>query len=1659
MALTRVDAYLIDLDSTGGITLDDQAGIPTFKVNSTTHRVGIGTATPVSLLEVAGVVTATTFVGALTGNVTGSASSVVNAATFNSGGAGAVSGTTFNGSATQVISYNTVGASPLAGSSSLTTTGTVTSGTWSGLFGAVSGANLTSLTAGNLSGTIPSAVLGNSSHFIGTTSIALNRASASQALEGILSVAMFGSTSGAIVLQPAAVAGLNTITLPASTGTVALTNNTLYVGTTAILLGRASATQALTGITSIDGSSASVANTLTFNNGGAGAASGTTFNGSAAQTISYNTLGASPLAGSSSLTTTGTVTSGTWSGSFGAVSGANLTGLTAGNLSGTIPSGVLGNSVHFIGTTSIALNRASAAQSLTGINIDGSSGSCTGNSLTATTLQTARTINGTEFNGSASIDTTEWFHSGRDFPNGTLITTNIDYSVSGGDPFVLEIRGNSYGNIIPLDLLYQGYIYADTIINHGGLANGLIITGLVAINVGGNLCFWFPTQGYWNGYNVKVYTAYATRATNRVTSITGTTKPTSTKEVSLSANIRQSLHSGNYNSYSPTLTGTGASGSWGISVTGSSASCTGNAATATNVAYSGLTGTVPTWNQNTTGSSASCTGNAATATTATNLSGGTVSATTGTFSTNLVVTGTATALDPSNITGFGAGQITESSTGFSAPGIVFGGSVGQHCAIVYGGNVMYFGSENGSDNTLNTRMTLSSTGNLAANGAVSGTNITSGGNVTGSSASCTGNAATATTATNQSGGTVSATTGSFSSTLTVGGAIVRSAAGVGYLSGNYSSSESPSTSGAIYSIGGSYVPTSSTLGNMYGIGYGYAGNGGIGNPGGVGSSTWGMYVASAGTARIFLDSDNGVSYATGSHRSPIFYDSGNTAYYTDPASTSNLNGLTVASTITGSVNGSASTAFGVGGDGGGLSGIGATSSWGSRPGGNAHLAINYHTGVTISGYPGYGGVRLYSGGYPTNASSVLRLEASSGVYTYGQFTNDSRVDAPIFYDSNDTGYYCDPNSITRLNVARFVGGGYTNTYSFTAAGTKGSGNYVWVRASMGGFNGGGDSVRFSVTRAITDDGNSPYGGCTADFVAHSREWHGGQETCTVFYTQHGQAPFGQYITNAGPRDLAGGGYWFYMRVLQGVTYKVYVHSESGAMGNFDPASQTDPGSVPAVFTGFNILGTGGNSADFVAQNDCIGLASVKAPIFYDSNDTAYYVDPNSNSRFLNLGLGGVTPDTRLSISGDSHFAGVLHLGGTAGTLNSWGSRDYTSASVRYFNASTYEFNNYGYGSTYTFILNASLAQHSASVRAPIFYDSNDTAYYLDPASTTTSVQVAGAIEQGNNYAHPNIEWSATGATGEVIFYLPGTTSNYGMVHMVFDIYEYNSPRLCTVIVGGHNWSSSWYNTGCNVVGFTDKSVRLGVKGSRFCVVFGNTGSSWSYGTIRLRKIHNGGFYNNIMDLGGNWSTELTTSESFTSISGDLRGLRTPSNFEADGTIYGYTDVRSPIFYDYNNTAYYTDPASTSNLNNVQVATFGVGTAASGTTGEIRATNNVTAYYSDERLKENIKPIPSALSKVLTLKGVTFNSNKLAEQYGYTDKKEQVGVIAQDVEKVLPQVVVPAPFDIAKDVDGNEYSKSGENYKTVHYDKLVPLLIEAIKELKAEIDDLKSRISV
>lgn len=144
---------------------------------------------------------------------------------------------------------------------------------------------------------------------------------------------------------------------------------------------------------------------------------------------------------------------------------------------------------------------------------------------------------------------------------------------------------------------------------------------------------------------------------------------------------------------------------------------------------------------------------------------------------------------------------------------------------------------------------------------------------------------------------------------------------------------------------------------------------------------------------------------------------------------------------------------------------------------------------------------------------------------------------------------------------------------------------------------------------------------------------------------------------------------------------------------------------------------------------------------------------------------------------------------------------------------------------------------------------------------------------------------------------------------------------------------------------------------------------------------------------------------------------------------------------------------TASIANTQVKSLGVGVAGSDTSGEIRASGNISSNYSDERLKENIEVIQNALEKVCSLRGVTYNANQLAESFGYTNKEKQVGVLAGEVEKVLPEVVKPAPFDIML-FESAEISRSGENYKTVQYEKLVPLLIEAIKELNKEIKELK-----
>jgi len=131
--------------------------------------------------------------------------------------------------------------------------------------------------------------------------------------------------------------------------------------------------------------------------------------------------------------------------------------------------------------------------------------------------------------------------------------------------------------------------------------------------------------------------------------------------------------------------------------------------------------------------------------------------------------------------------------------------------------------------------------------------------------------------------------------------------------------------------------------------------------------------------------------------------------------------------------------------------------------------------------------------------------------------------------------------------------------------------------------------------------------------------------------------------------------------------------------------------------------------------------------------------------------------------------------------------------------------------------------------------------------------------------------------------------------------------------------------------------------------------------------------------------------------------------------------------------------SVGSLGSTQISSLGVGTAASGTGGEIRATNNVTAYYSDDNLKTKLGKIENALDKVCALEGFYYEANETAQALGYEVKRE-VGLSAQSTQKEMPEIVAPAPIS--------------DKYLTIRYERYAPYFVEAIKELRKEIEELK-----
>jgi hypothetical protein len=212
-----------------------------------------------------------------------------------------------------------------------------------------------------------------------------------------------------------------------------------------------------------------------------------------------------------------------------------------------------------------------------------------------------------------------------------------------------------------------------------------------------------------------------------------------------------------------------------------------------------------------------------------------------------------------------------------------------------------------------------------------------------------------------------------------------------------------------------------------------------------------------------------------------------------------------------------------------------------------------------------------------------------------------------------------------------------------------------------------------------------------------------------------------------------------------------------------------------------------------------------------------------------------------------------------------------------------------------------------------------------------------------------------------------------------------------------------------------------------------TGNSATATTLQTARTINGTSFNGSANITvtANTTNTLTlgTGLGGTSFNGSAAVTATVSYGTTAGTACQGNDARL------------SDSRQATNTN-TQLASLGVGTAASGTAGQIRATGTIEAGFSDDRLKTKLGNIEDALAKVRALTGFYYVPNETAQDLGYEAVRD-VGVSAQQVQAVQPEATAPAPID--------------DKYLTVRYERLVPLLIEAIKELDGELQSIKQQL--
>jgi hypothetical protein len=316
--------------------------------------------------------------------------------------------------------------------------------------------------------------------------------------------------------------------------------------------------------------------------------------------------------------------------------------------------------------------------------------------------------------------------------------------------------------------------------------------------------------------------------------------------------------------------------------------------------------------------------------------------------------------------------------------------------------------------------------------------------------------------------------------------------------------------------------------------------------------------------------------------------------------------------------------------------------------------------------------------------------------------------------------------------------------------------------------------------------------------------------------------------------------------------------------------------------------------------------------------------------------------------------------------------------------------------------------------------SGGTTFTADQASNATFTVTSNATSANTVGAIVARDGSGNFTAGTITAALSGNATTATTLQTARTIGGVSFNGSANINLPGVNTAGNQNTSGTAAVS-TAATVTTSATASAFKVPFANTTVSTT------------GNYGLLQDSEATFTYNPSTNTLVVgTVSGALSGNATTATTLATArTINGVS---------FNGSANITITAAATNVD-TQLASLGVGTAASGTAGEIRATNNITAYYSDDRLKTKLGNIEDALAKVRTLSGFYYEANETAQALGYEAVRE-VGVSAQQVQAVQPEIVVPAPID--------------DRYLTVRYERLVPLLIEAIKELDAKVKALEAK---